>query len=99
MSKEDKQVIDMANSAGERRRAEELERFIEEAHRRIMKQLRFRRLLLRLITALLWILAACLVMASLVAGRVPQSDVVSWCALILVEGIAGGMSLAEALRW
>lgn len=98
MSKEDKQVIDMANSAGERRTAEEVNESIMDAYHRIQRQLRFRRLLLHLIPALVCILAAMMTLATITSGRICVADAGWAAALEMVLGVAGGMCLAEALR-
>ena len=96
MSKEDKQVIDMANSAGERRTAEESNKIIMGSYRRIQRKLRIRQVLLHLIPSLVCILAALAILAAIASG---VADAKYAAALATVLGFAGGICMAKTLRW
>lgn len=105
MGKEDKQVIDMANCSGERRkqRARELAEALrceENTRRRIQRQRaqRQRKVLLKLIPALVCILAALLILAAIASGWVGGEDAAWAAALAVVIAFAGGLRLAVAGR-
>lgn len=99
MSMEDKAVIDMANSAGERREKAKQDREAERNWERFMRKMHRRQLLMGIIPALMCILAATAVLAAVASGSIDPEQVKWATALTLVTGIAGGMCLAEALRW
>lgn len=94
MSKEDKQVIDMANSAGVRRERKEDAKIWQ----RRAKLTRQRRALKLLILALLLVLEALVVLALIVAGHVSAEDVPGAAALLMAVSVAGGLALADAAQ-
>lgn len=105
MSKEDKQVIDMANRSGERRERETMEQAetirCEENTRRRIRKLRLQRqrqVLLRLIPALMCILTALLLLAGIAAEWVIGEDVAWAAALAVAIAFGGGLRLAQAAR-
>ena len=105
MSKEDNQVIDMANCSGERReqQARELAEALrcEENKCRRIRKLRLQRqrqVLLRTIPALMCILAALLILASIASGWVGGEDVAWAAALAVAIAFGGGLRLAVAGR-
>lgn len=88
MSKEDREVIEMANSSKERREE-------KEAQRRVWRQMRLRRFLVTMIPALFCILVALNILVGILEGWIRSG----WASgMILVLGVASGLCLAEAFR-
>lgn len=105
MSKEDREVIEMANSSWERRKRETLERAeAMRCERNYRKQIRQekrkyqRKVLVELIPALLLILTALVILAAIVAGSLSQADTAWAAAIAVVLAFGGGLYMAENAR-
>lgn len=105
MSKEDRQAIDLANSASERRERQEWERAEalrceENTRRRTSEQKRQwrKKVLIAMIPAMVYLLTAMLVLAAMVAGWVKTGDMPFTACLNLVLGFAGGRAMAKVWR-
>lgn len=106
MSKEDKQVIDMANSSGERleRDLREKEEHLQHEARyqhcvKMMKAFKRRQRLKAMIPALLCCLSALALLAQFVTGNVaPQMELYTAAVMILCAATFG-YGLSEALRY
>lgn len=106
MSMEDKQVIDMANRAGERReRAENRMRDHlsavegEREWSRRARKFRRRMILQAMIPTLLCILSAFAILAIMVNGSIAAADAPYAAAIIFLCGTAGGMTMRSAMGW
>lgn len=105
MNKEDKQVIDMANSSGirldmiamerkeQRRREADMRKQIRRKKRKLMREA-----LLRLIPALVCILVALVLLAVIMAGHLSPADAARAAAIAVVIAFGGGLKLATVER-
>ena len=101
MSKEDKQVIDMANSSGERLNMIVMERKEQRRREAQMrraarrkKQKMMRKALLELIPALVCILVAMVLLSVIMAGHLSPADAARAAAIAVVIAFGGGLKLA-----
>lgn len=98
MSIEDKQVIDMANSSGERRDHESIAQERQKKWIQMARKLRRQMILKAMIPALLCSLVALLVLAAITSGQIAAGDM-PWAAAVgTVLSYCGGMCMADALR-